>query len=93
MPTWEFHCTKCEHITDFFCGFDERPNSILCEECKAKAEYQISAGTRPLNGGTPIFHGGQTIGDLFDQGGVEFGSDANKKASKERIKKMRKKHD
>jgi len=97
MPTYEFGCKACGHITDFSCGFIGRPNSILCsaEGCTNRAKYQISTGTRPIGGGTPIFHGHQkeTLGDLFDKGGVRPGSKANKKANRERIKKMREKHD
>jgi len=79
MPTYEFRCSECAHITDFFCGFDERPDSILCCECDAKAPYQISCG------GTPIIKGvalqGETIGDLLDAAGVDTNSQKYKDAS------------
>lgn len=88
MPTYEYHCTACEHITDFFCGFSDRPNSILCEQCEAEAEYRISTGSKPIVKGSSS---GETIGDLFDRAGLEIGGAKNKDANKQRLENMRKK--
>jgi len=52
MPTYTYHCAKCDHYFDVFHGMNETPE-LRCESCGAK-KVTKQIGT----GGGIIFKGG-----------------------------------
>ena len=97
MPMYEYQCNDCSEITDFLCGFSERPDSIVCEACGGHAERILSSPNINVKSGGGMsgkeedWAKSKTIGEYWDRQGVKAKGKEAQKASKERIEKMRKK--
>lgn len=44
MPTYDFHCTKCERIISEFYSMSEKPDAVLCLQCHELAQQVITGG-------------------------------------------------
>ena len=50
MPTYEFECTKCQHVTEKICEIKQRRATTKCEKCGARAKFIMSVSTFTLVG-------------------------------------------
>jgi len=44
MPTYEYECDECHHVTEKTCGFQERYDAPACESC-GNPTHQIISGS------------------------------------------------
>lgn len=103
MPRLDLLCAKCEHIIENVIVQHKQMegNGVVKDvECPACGNDIFSVywgnGNAPaaiVNTSDPeaIFAKCKTLGEYWDRRGVEVGSNANKKASADRIKKIRNK--
>lgn len=98
MPIYEYHCEKCDNLSDWMGAFKDRPEYIVCEHCgHKKAQRIISTPNVTVKSGGGLagadedFSKSKTIGEFWDRRGLHVGSEKNKEANKKRVQKMRKK--
>jgi len=87
MPTYQFQCEDCGHITEVFCEIKHRKNKISCERCckNAKRLYTIGGA----------FIKKRRVSDIWDEAGIDTGEGetiGRKQRNIERIQKMREKN-
>lgn len=49
-PIYSFICESCKKETEIFCTLRERPEEIVCEECKGTAKLGLSTPNFTING-------------------------------------------
>lgn len=54
MPTYEYKCTSCEKIFEYFQKMSDSPIE-KCEECSGNLKKLISGGTGPIFKGTGFY--------------------------------------
>ncbi len=54
MPTYDYHCPKCETTFEVFHGMTEKPR-VRCTVCKRLARKQIGAGAGLLFKGSGFY--------------------------------------
>ncbi len=54
MPTYEYECTRCKHITEEFKPMSA-PRRQRCPKCRGKVERLISGGTGILFKGSGFY--------------------------------------
>lgn len=42
MPIYEYNCSRCDAWAEKICSADERPKSVACPQCGARAGHRIS---------------------------------------------------
>lgn len=50
MAVYEYKCTECEHQFIKIFKISERDTPVICPQCKAPAEKQVSSSTFQLKG-------------------------------------------
>ena len=56
MPTYDYKCSKCEHIFEQFRTIAKRNDPSECPEC-GSIEVEMSFGNSPLNVGDSVHLG------------------------------------
>lgn len=41
MPNYSYSCRTCQHVTDFHCKYEDRPEQVPCENCGEMAPYKL----------------------------------------------------
>jgi len=84
MPTYEYRCSECEHLTEVYSDIDKRKESIKCEKCG-----KISKRTYSIGG---AFIKKVRVEDVWRKAGVNVDdgeTPERKMGNKRRIQKMR----
>ncbi len=54
MPTYDYHCPKCDKTFEVFHGMNEKPR-VRCSDCKRVARKQLGAGAGVLFKGNGFY--------------------------------------
>ncbi len=97
MPRYDLICSECEKIVKDVILKYEDIKLNECSRCQ-KASFSVYWGsgkapsiTVKITDSEELFKKSRTLGEFWDRKGVDMNSKANKKASIERAKRLKKK--